>query len=212
MQVPIDPRAWRGSFVLLVLAAAAWQADWRLGCIVFGLGLAHLFFFRDFPRKVESGESLLAPADGRVVEMVPVSENRYLGEEAIKIGITLTLFDNHVTRSPLSGTVNYLSYEPGKFLNALSRKSVSGNESNWIGIENGLRRVLIRQMAGCMARRVYADIGKGQKVGRAQKLGIICYGSRVECFLPKRLCRPLIREGCLVRAGETEIGEWIKHE
>ena len=208
MRIPLDRRVWPGA-VVLTLAVLALAPFWRAGAIGAAVLLfCHLAFFRDFERAPE-GDGLLSPADGTVVEISELFENRFLQREAVKIGIFLSVFVPHVNRAPGSGTVRYLSYEPGKFLNALRQESVNWNESNWIGIEeNPDRRVLVRQMAGVLARRIHWDVGVNQPVKRGDKLGIICYGSRVECFLPERSFQTLVRVGERVRAGQTVLGHW----
>ena len=101
-----------------------------------------------------------------------------------------------------------MKYAPGKFLNALRKESVYHNESNWIGLEEGGKRILVRQMAGAIARRIYWDVALGQSVERGQKVGMICYGSRVECMVPKRLFQPAVQAGERVRAGQSLLGNW----
>jgi phosphatidylserine decarboxylase len=208
--VPIDPRVWPGVLILLVVLMlvrrrfSLRKLSW-LVLLVLGF---HLSFFRDLPRQIPPGDFPVSPADGKVVEISSVYEDRYLHEEAIKIGIFLSIFNSHVNRCSIGGEVGYQHYEAGKFLNALRKESVNFNESNRIGIEQGGKRVLIRQISGAIARRIYWDIEPGQRVERGQKLGIICYGSRVECFFPKRSFDPIIKIGQSVKAGTTILGEW----
>ena len=206
----MDQRAWAGARILALLAllAAVIFKFWLFRMFPLFVLAGHLVFFRDPKRKIPEGEALVSPADGKVVEMAPVHEHRFLGEEAVKVGIFLSLFVPHVNRSPMEGTVEYLQYQPGKFLNALRKDAVKENESNWIGIRGGPRGILVRQIAGAIARRIHCDVKKGQVVNRGEKLGIICYGSRVECFFPKRFFKPTIQVGEKVKAGETILGEW----
>ncbi len=143
-----------------------------------------------------------------MVEVSQVTEDRFLKGKALKVGIFLSLFDAHINTSPCRGEIKYLQYQPGKFLNVLRKESVNRNESHWIGIEAGGRRVLVRQIAGAIARRIYWDVRLNQGVERGQKIGIICYGSRVECYLPEDAFRLKIKMGDHVKAGETLLGEW----
>ncbi len=82
------------------------------------------------------------------------------------------------------------------------------NESNWIGIE-GKQKVVVRQIAGMIARRIYSDVKTGQQVARGEKMGIICYSSRVECFLPRKLFQAQVKVGDKVKGSETILGKWI---
>lgn len=210
MSFKFDPRVWAGSIVLILMAL--------LGSLLFksalffwiflGLFLFHFFFFRIPDPKIPEGESPLAPAFGVVTDIVNVPEGRYLKEEAVRIGIFLSIFDPHITRSPVDGTIRFQKHEPGKFINALKPECSEVNESNWIGIE-GKQKMVVRQIAGMIARRIYSDVQLGQQVSRGQKTGIICYSSRVECFLPRKSFQPQVKIGDKVRAGETILGKWI---
>ncbi|MBI3087690.1 MAG: phosphatidylserine decarboxylase family protein [Candidatus Omnitrophica bacterium] len=209
LRVPIDRRAWPGAGILLgVMAALALAAGWR-SMVVLPLLAAQLAFFRDPARRIPAGEGVLAPADGVVADISPVTEERYLKAPAVRVGIFLSVFDCHVTRAPIGGVVRYLQYQRGAFLNALRCEAAERNESNRIGVEDGRRRVLVRQIAGTIARRIHWDIALDRAVGRGGKVGIICYGSRVECVVPEAGCRLLVSVGQRVRAGETVLGEWV---
>ena len=209
VRMPIDFRAWPlasallGLLFLTGLVMKSWQA-----CILPILFLlAHVVFFRD-PARKPAGDGLLSPGDGRVVEVSEVFEGRYLNTDAVKIGIFLSVFDVHVNRAPWAGKVDYIHYVPGKFFNALREASVNHNESNWIGIDAGQSmRILVRQIAGAIARRICCDVKIGQELSRGDKLGIICYGSRVECYFPKTLFRAKVRVGDMVKTGQTVLGE-----
>jgi len=204
----IDRRAIPGTLILLSITILSGIFSTFLLITGMIITTCHLLFFRDFKREIPDGDQPVSPADGLVVEVSECFEDRYLKEDAVKIGIFLSIFDPHVNRSPSDGKVVYLQYVPGKFLNALDKKSVKLNESNWIGVEAGGRRVLIRQISGAIARRIHCDVGLNQAVERAGKLGIICYGSRTECYIPKRLFMPSIKIGARAKAGVTILGDW----
>ncbi len=211
MNVRVDRRAKPGIFILGALALlvlAISKSWWAFSFCLFLLG-AHIAFFRDPRIQIPPGDGPVSAAYGKVVEISSVFEERYLQEEAVKIGIFLSIFVPHVNRIPIDGVIRYQHYEMGKFLNALDENSVNLNESNWIGVEEHEKRVLVRQIAGAIARRIHFDVRPGQKVKRGEKMGIICYGSRVECFFPKRYFRPIIEIGSHVKAGQTVLGEWI---
>jgi phosphatidylserine decarboxylase len=191
----------------LILLERIWPVPFGFPALAFLL-FAHLAFFRDPRREPPTAQGLLAPADGTVIGVDEVFEDRFLRGPAVRIRIFLSVFDVHVTRSPLAGIVKYQHYVKGKFLNALRKESFDHNESNWIGIENRARRVLVRQMTGAIARRIYSDAAIGQAMGRGEKIGMICYGSGVEIFIPAKMFRADIRIKQHVAAGITVLGQW----
>ncbi|MBI4549419.1 MAG: phosphatidylserine decarboxylase [Candidatus Omnitrophica bacterium] len=208
MRLPIDRRAWPGAFILAVLALVAGFIFWKAAlCFVFLLA-GHILFFRDPERRIPAGLSPVSPADGKVVDVSTVYEDRYLKENAVKIGIFLSIFNAHVSRAPVAGRVGYQDYVLGKFLNALDEESVIKNESNWIGIGDGDRAVLVRQIAGGIARRIFWQVKPGDRLERGERFGIICYGSRFECYLPERHFKPAVKKGQKVKAGLTILGDW----
>lgn len=144
---------------------------------------------------------VVSPGSGRVVDVSEVYEDRYLQENAVKVGIFLSVFDAHINCAPISGKIGYQHYVMGKFLNALDPESVNYNESNWIGIESGEKRVLARQISGAIARRIHWDVRPKDEIRRGDKFGIICYGSRVECYVPVRFYRVTCKIGDYVRSG-----------
>lgn len=210
-RIPLDKRAWPGAVLLTVLLVLEWFWHIPYATQVFAVMLTgHLLFFRDPAREPPAAQGLLAPADGTVVGIDEVFEDKFLHEKAVRIRIFLSIFDVHVTRSPLAGIVKFQEYTKGKFLNALRKDAFHKNESNWIGIENRARRVLVRQMTGAIARRIYSDVAVGQVMGRGEKLGVICYGSGVEISVPARLFGANVRIGQRVLAGRTVLGGWVE--
>lgn len=204
----IDRRAGKGLFISVPLLIAAFFLSKPLFTAVLILTVAHLAFFRDPAPQLSPGDAPVSPAYGTVCEVETCFEDRFLKEEAVKIGIFLSIFDVHVNRSPVKGTVRFQQYEPGKFMNALNKECSKVNECNWIGIE-GDRKCLVRQVSGAIARRIHTDVKPGSELERGAKLGIICYGSRTEFYAPKRLFKPAVAAGQSVKAGETILGEWI---
>jgi phosphatidylserine decarboxylase len=204
--------------VLLLVVAAAGTAlslsvsRYYLVPAFLALAAFVLYFFRDPHREPPAGaENILAPADGRVVEIAEVHEREFLGEPAVKVGIFLSLFDVHINRSPCGGEVEYLRYERGKFFNALRRKAARHNENNAIGIADGGagRRVLVRQIAGRVARRIVCACAVGQEVSPGEKIGMIKFGSRTELYVPlSQLGELHVTLGEKVRAGESVLGRF----
>lgn len=208
---------WREVVVLVALAGVGtglslWISLYRLVPIFLALGAFGVYFFRDPHREPPPGdENIVAPADGRVVEITEVAEKEFLGEPAVKVGIFLSLFDVHINRAPCAGEVEYLRYERGRFLNAMRPQAAEHNENNCIGIAegggDGGRRVLVRQIAGRVARRIVCACQVGQQIQRGEKIGMIKFGSRTELYIPvSQLAELKITLGAKVRAGESVIG------
>jgi phosphatidylserine decarboxylase len=147
-----------------------------------------LYFFRDPQRTVPDEEHvILAPADGKIVSIEEVNEPEFIGGRALKIGIFLSIFNVHINRAPCSGVVRFLKYKEGRFLNALSPKSSIHNEANMVGIEgNGTapKKVMVKQIAGAIAKRIVCDLRLDEAVENGQKFGMIKFGSRTEVFVP----------------------------
>ena len=165
-------------------------------------------FFRDPPREGPRGERLvIAPADGRVVAVVNADEPDYLHGRATRVSIFMSIFDVHVNRCPASGTVEYRDYRPGRFVNATFDKASEDNERMSIGLRTSKGRLLVRQIAGLIARRIVTDYGVGDGVAQGGRLGMIRFGSRVDTFLPPT-ARPRVKVGDRAYAGLTVIAEW----
>jgi phosphatidylserine decarboxylase len=172
-----------------------------------------LSFFRDPPRRLPSDPGLLvAPADGKVVELTPLEHEVFVGGPAVRIGIFLTIFNVHINRVPCHARVIDLRYQPGKFRNALVAASAAENENMWIGLETTdppQRRMVLRQIAGAIARRIVCDLQPGDLVDRGHKLGMIKFGSRTELIVPAEGFEPLVRVGQWVHAGSDAIGRFV---
>ena len=168
------------------------------------------WFFRDPERRVSAEENvLLAPADGRVVEIAQVDEPDFIGGQAVKIGIFLSIFDVHLNRAPCRGQVAYLRYQPGQFLNALRSAAARLNESNSVGLQgNGkFGKVLVKQIAGAIARRIVCECKPEDVLEAGQRFGMIKLGSRTEVYFPAASkVRLRVRVGDKVFAGRTILG------
>jgi phosphatidylserine decarboxylase len=197
----------------IVLAAAALTAavfwrSWPLWLLAFVLVIVALwvaYFFRDPERTGERGGGLvIAPADGRVVMISEVDEPAFLHGKALRISIFMNVFNVHVNRYPVSGVVRFVHYNPGKFLNAATDKSSLENEQMSVGIEDGSIRVLVRQIAGLVARRIVTYSREGDQVEQGERMGIIRFGSRVDVFLPTS-AKPAVKVGETTMAGASVI-------
>lgn len=179
-----------------LLPAAAWA------CV--------MLFFRDPPRRPAEPDALLAPADGKVVDVSPVGADSMLGAEGVRIGIFMGLLDVHVNRSPLAGTVERITRRPGSHLDARSGEAAERNASatillrcRWAGRSYPL---LVRQIAGLVARRIVTDLRVGQQLAAAERIGMVKFGSRVELWVPVELAGELaVSVGQKVRAGRSVL-------
>lgn len=168
------------------------------------------FFFRDPERQAPVSEDvILSPADGRVLEIDEVDEPAFLAGPALRVGIFLSLLDVHINRSPIGGRVSYQKYQKGCFHPAFRQEAGVENERNAIGIQGGLGKALVIQVAGVLARRIECWVSEGDRVELGQRTGMIRFGSRTELFLPKAQVELLARPGDRVKAGETIVGRWL---
>jgi phosphatidylserine decarboxylase len=191
-------------------AVALNRRSWPLWLLAFVLTLLALwvaYFFRDPERSGPRGDQVvIAPADGKVVLIQDVDEPTFMGGRAKRISIFMNVFNVHVNRYPVSGTVRYVKYNPGKFLNAAVEKSSLENEQMSVGIETARTRILVRQIAGLIARRIVTYSKEGEQVEQAQRMGLIRFGSRVDVFLPlDAVVKAQI--GDMTVAGTTVIAE-----
>ena len=191
-------------------AAALTRRSWPLWLLAFAVTLVALwvaYFFRDPERTGERGERLaVAPADGRVVMVTEVDEPTFMGGRSLRISIFMNVFDVHVNRYPVSGRVAHVARTKGKFLNAATEASSLENEQTSVGIESGGRRILVRQIAGLIARRIVTYSEEGQQVEQGERMGLIRFGSRVDVFLPAG-STSRVKVGDVTIAGTTVVGE-----
>jgi phosphatidylserine decarboxylase len=209
----LAPEGYPFVIVALLLATAAWAAGvrfengWTLGlAVVFsGLGLFVLWFFRDpTPQLPEDGAIVVAPGQGRVIDVREVEEPTFMQGPARRITIFLSVFDVHVQRAPVSGTVEHRSYKPGTYAVAWLDKASEENEQASLGIRTPHGPVLVRQIAGLVARRIVTDPAEGDRVERGQRIGLIRFGSRVDLFVPLEW-EVTCSVGDKVRSGATPL-------
>lgn len=166
------------------------------------------WFFRDPVRHAPDDPRLvLAPADGRIVSVLETDEPSFLHAPARRVSIFLNIFDVHVNRYPVGGVVEFYRHERGTFAHAASEDASRLNERASLGIQTDRGRVLVRQIAGLVARRIVTDHREGFEARQGKRLGLIRFGSRVDVFVPREVTITL-PPGTRVRAGETVIGEW----
>ena len=168
-----------------------------------------LWFFRDPERRVpDRPDALLSPADGRVQDIQEVDAPSYLGGRALRIGIFLSPLDVHVNRAPCEGTVEHLRYLAGEFLPAYNPRAPERNEAVELGLVTPLgMRVLVKQIAGMLARRIVCAVRPGARLARGARYGMIKFGSRTELYIPKRLNPQIkVQLGQKVFAGTSVVG------
>lgn len=201
--------AWAIALVLLVVAARSGSAGWWIVAVTWtAIAVWVVAFFRDPERAWSLGERMVvAPADGKVVSVVEVDEPAFHAGRALRISIFMNVFDCHVNRYPVSGTIAYRHYNPGKFGHAAAEKSSLDNEQSSVGVATAKGKVLIRQIAGLIARRIVTDHEVGATVRQGQRLGMIRFGSRVDVFLPVGT-KTLVQTGDTTLAGVTVVAEW----
>ena len=190
----------------LALARRSW-ALWLLALVVTVIALWVAYFFRDPERTGERGSHLVvAPADGKLIMITEVDEPKFVGGRAQRLSIFMNVFNVHVNRYPVDGTIRFLEYNPGKFLNAAAEKSSIENEQSSVGIESGPNRILVRQIAGLVARRIVTYGREGEPVKQGDRMGLIRFGSRVDVFIPVD-AKLLVKLGALTTAGTTVLAE-----
>jgi len=179
-----------------------------------------IYFFRDPERKFPDEQGcIISPADGKIViiDEVDAPDNPLPnpppssggefggGKKMRRVGIFMSIFDVHINRSPFQGTISFLKYNKGKFLNALNDKSSEKNENNIIGINIGGETIFVKQIAGIIARRIVCRVKISDRIQKGERLGMIKFGSRVEAYLPFS-SKITVKLGDNVQAGQSIIG------
>jgi phosphatidylserine decarboxylase len=218
-KLPIAPWGWKDlnlfgwPLVALTIAALLLGDPWCWLALVPVVLLVWLIsFFRDPARRIpDDPQAIVAPADGRVVDVTPLAQYDFIGGPAVRIGIFLSIFNVHINRAPTNGRVVEMHYHPGEFLNAMRPESADRNEFMWIGLERAERppqRFAVRQISGMLARRIVCTLRPGQTVTQGQKFGMIKLGSRTELILPADAAEVLVHVGDKVRAGRDIVARW----
>jgi phosphatidylserine decarboxylase len=189
---------------------AVTRRSWGLWLAAFVLLLLTLwvaYFFRDPERTGERGTSIVvSPADGKLIMITEVDEPSFISGRAIRLSIFMNVFNVHVNRYPVDGVVRHVQYNKGKFINAAAEKSSLENEQMSVGIETGRHRILVRQIAGLIARRIVTYSKPGDVAKQGERMGIIRFGSRVDVFIPTNsVLRAKL--GDITTAGVTVLAE-----
>lgn len=165
------------------------------------------FFFRDPERVIPEEEgAVVSPADGKVLDVSVVQESDFAAEKMLKVSIFMSVFNVHVNRIPDNGRVTDIIYYPGKFFSANLAKASRDNERNAVSLEIGRgRKLIVVQVAGLIARRIICKIRKGDRLSRGERYGMICFGSRLDVYLPPETL-PAVSVGDKVLAGTSVLG------
>ena len=218
----IAPEGW--PFILpgwALVALGAWGAVawsrwlWALELPLALFAIWLIVFFRDPERRGPRGEQfVIAPADGKIVDVRTVEEPMYVHGAATRISIFMSVFDVHVNRYPATGTVELVRYNPGQFLHAASDKASLENEQSSVGVRAARGPLLVRQIAGLIARRIVTDAQPGAHAVQGERLGMIRFGSRVDLFLPATgpggRAAVRVRVGDRVQAGASVLVEYVR--
>lgn len=205
--IPVAAEGW--PFILPLAAASAllFVFGWKnAGYFLLALTLFVLFFFRDPERPIPEGEGVVvSPADGRVIVVKDVYETDYLKSKAKQISIFLSVFNVHVNRAPMAGKVVAVKYNPGRFHIASVDKASTDNEQTAMVISNEKGSILVKQIAGLIARRIVCYAKPGDIVKTGERFGLIRFGSRVDIFLPED-SELNVKVGDRIKGGRDVIG------
>jgi phosphatidylserine decarboxylase len=208
--VPITPEGYPfiGVFALVSLVLFwIWTPLGWLGTLA---TLWCVYFFRDPPRVTPVRDGLVvAPADGRVSQITTAAPPYELGlgpTPLLRISIFMSVFDCHINRSPVPGTIEKIVYQPGKFFNADLNEASADNERNSLVIAAGGAHIAVVQIAGLVARRIVCFARTGQSIGVGERFGMIRFGSRLDVYLPPGT-PPVVAVGQTAIAGETVLAD-----
>ena len=195
-----------------IISAAVWfmapaAVAWTVTVVAFVFWLCIVSFFRIPHRVMVTNEQyVMAPADGKVVVIEEAEEGEYFKGRRLQVSIFMSPANVHVNRNPVDGEVLVSAYHPGKYLVAWHPKSSTLNERHTVVIRNPYADILVRQIAGAMARRIVNYLEPGMKVYQNEEMGFIKFGSRVDLFLPLDAVVQ-VKLGQPVRGGQTVIAE-----
>ena len=187
------------------------HAAWLSGLIfllTLGLELFLISFFRIPARKLSIGDgAVICPADGKVVVIEEITDEEYFKDKRLQVSIFMSPANVHQNRNPVGGEVVYSVYHSGKYLVAWHPKSSTENERHSVVIRNSHGEILVKQIAGALARRIVNYLHVGQKVDQSAEMGFIKFGSRVDVLLPKGT-RVNVELGQSVQGGVTVLAKW----
>jgi phosphatidylserine decarboxylase len=166
-----------------------------------------LLFFRDPERKIPEGEGIfVSPADGKVILIKDVFEKDYLKSESKEISIFMSLLNVHVNRVPCDGRVGFIKHSPGRFMAAYKDAASMENENTIMVINGKGGKIVVRQVAGFLARRIVCRVKVGDELRRGERYGMVKFGSRLDVYLPKDV-KIKVKVGDKLKAGESILGQ-----
>ncbi|OPX18863.1 MAG: phosphatidylserine decarboxylase [Desulfobacca sp. 4484_104] len=211
MQARSGPIAWPGFLFIGSGALVALLGLWSSGHLLTMLGLALMgfftYFFRDPERAVPTdAAALVSPADGRIIFLGQAQEDQFLHQPSQKLSIFMNLFDVHVNRAPVTSQLQASVHRPGRFVAANRPESSEVNEqqSLWLKTESG-QNVIMVQIAGMLARRIITYVQPPERLEKGERVGMICFGSRVDLYLPEDW-KINVKVGDRVKAGSSILG------
>ena len=207
MRIPIAKDGYMFIIPLVVFTWGACTLSWFWAAgFIGGLLLFVTWFFRDPERVIpEDPNAIVSPGDGRIVEIVPEKDPLLEKDGYTRISIFLNVFNVHVNRVPIAGKIQAYRYNKGKFLNASSHKASMDNEQSAILLNNGHVTILVKQIAGLIARRIVCLAKEGDEFQRGQRYGLIRFGSRMDVFVPEGT-EIKVAIGDIVSGGSSIIG------
>jgi len=196
---------------MLALSALCAAMEWYVAALALIAAAAFVaYFFRNPSRRIPEGDDkIVSPADGRIVRVVSLPEEDQEFPGGRSISIFLNIFDVHVNRAPIGGELERLEYKRGRFKIASDEMASKVNEQNILTIRGNGIRVVVKQIAGLIARRVVCWKQPGHGLERGELFGLIRFGSRVDILLPRKV-RILVEVGDRVKGGSSVIGEVIR--
>jgi phosphatidylserine decarboxylase len=205
--IPVAAEGWPFILPLAAVTALCFIFGWKnTGYVSLALTLFVLFFFRDPERVAPEGKGVVvSPADGKVIVIKDIYEPDYLKQEVKQISIFLSVFNVHVNRAPIGGTIETVKYNPGKFHVASVDKASLDNEQMGMVIADGKNKVLVKQIAGLIARRIVWYSKPGDTIKAGERYGLIRFGSRVDLFLPKNT-ELMVKVGDRIKGSRDVIG------
>lgn len=203
--------AYTGLLEIVLLTASFFKPSlllWIVTGLMGVLFIFHFFFFRDPQRTIPAGEKLiLSPADGTIIKIDEIDEPVYLKQKVRRVAIFMSVFNAHINRNPVNGTVAFLEHKNGQFLAAFADKALDVNERTEIGVHTKFGKIFFVQIAGLIARRIVCRLQPGNNIKAGERFGMIKYSSRVDVFLPLS-AKINVSLKDKVKAGETIIGEF----
>lgn len=209
--VPIASDGWRFIFLFgavggfLLWIGAWWSLPWGMAGVL--LAIFSIFFFRDFDRNTPQDDfAIYSPGDGKVLDVSVVADGEYAGRRIIRI--FLSVFDGHIQRMPAAGTITKMVYKKGLFLDARNPKAHVDNEQNTVTLQTAKGTLIVKQIAGLIARRIVCWVKEGNALGQGERYGLIRFGSQVDVLMPTST-QVLVQVGDRVVGGESVLARWI---